>query len=98
MKREAVKKESTSNRAEAETSADEVYNNSIEIKTYVLSGKTAPSTAKAKKTLEEKIRITGHDAKVLFNRGTIGEAILITVFVPPMVWKPKLWKENLGFL
>jgi len=48
----AVKKESTSNSAEAETSADEVYINAMEIETYALSGKTVPSTAKAKKALE----------------------------------------------
>jgi len=80
-KGKAVKKESTSNRAEAETSADEVYINSMEIETYASSGKTAPSTTKAKKALEGTIKINGHDARVLFNTGTIGEDILRAAFV-----------------
>jgi len=80
-KRKPVKKESTSNRAEAETNADEVYINSMEIETYASSGKTAPSTAKAKKALEGTIRINGHDTRVLFDTGTIGEDILSAAFV-----------------
>jgi len=62
-------------------SADWVYINSMEIETYASSGKTAPSTTKAKKTLEGKIRINGHNARVLFDTGTIGEAILSAAFV-----------------
>jgi len=77
----AIKKESTSNRAEAETSADEVYINSIEIETDASSGKTALSTTKAKKALEGTIRINGYDAKVLFDTGTIGEDILNAAFI-----------------
>jgi len=80
-KGKAVKKESTSNRAEAETSADEVYINWMEIETDTSSGKTAPSTAKAKKALEGMIRINGHDARVLFDTGTIGEDIRSVAFV-----------------
>jgi len=75
-KGKAVKKESTSNRAEAETSTDEVYINSMEIETYASLGKAPPSTTKAKKAWEGTIRINGHDARVLFDTGTIGEDIL----------------------
>jgi len=80
-KEKAVNQESTSNRAEAETSADEVYINSMEIETYASSGQTAPSTAKAKKALEGTIRIKGHDVRVLVDTGTIGEDILSAAFV-----------------
>jgi len=80
-KGKAVKKESTSNRAEGETSADEVYINSMEIETYASSGKTALSKAKAKKALEGKIRINGQDARALLDTGTIGEHIISAVFV-----------------
>jgi len=80
-KGKAVKKESTSNRAETETNADEVYINSMEIETYASSGKTALSTAKAKKALEGTIRINGRDARVLLDTGTIGEDILSAAFV-----------------
>jgi len=80
-KGKAVKKESSSNRAEAETSADEVYINLIEIETYTLSGKTVPSTTKTKKALERTIRIKGQDARVLLDTGTIGEDIDSAAFV-----------------
>ena len=53
----------------------------MEIENYALSGKTAPSTAKAKKASEGMIRINGHDARVLFDIGTIGEDILSAAFV-----------------
>jgi len=53
----------------------------VEIETYALSGKTALSTAKAKKALEGTIRMNGRDARVLFNTGTIGGDILSAAFV-----------------
>jgi len=60
----AVKKELISNRGGAETSAEEVYINSMEIKTYASSGKTAHSIAKAKQALGGMIKINGHDTRV----------------------------------
>jgi len=53
----------------------------MEIETYASSGRTALSTAKAKKALEGMIRINGHDARVLFDTGTSGEDILSAAFV-----------------
>jgi len=49
--------------------------------TYALSAKIAPSTAKTKKALEGTIRINSHNARVLFDTGTIGEDILSAAFV-----------------
>jgi len=70
----------------------------MEIETYASSGKTAPSTAKAKKNLEGTIRINGHDARVLFNTGPIGEDILSAAFITPHGVETKVLEGELRIL
>jgi len=78
-----VKKEASSNLLTEPCEHDEVYINTLKLKSYVATKTTRPTTIKAHHALEGTMFINGKEAKVLFDIGTIGASLISTAFVTP---------------
>jgi len=76
-----VKKEASSNLAIELCEYDEVYINTLEFDSYVATKTTRPTTIKTHHALEGTMFINGKEAKVLFDRGTIGANLISAAFV-----------------
>jgi len=76
-----VKKEASSNVATELCKYDEVYINTQELESYVATRTTRPTMIKAHHALEGTMFINGREAKVLFDRGTIGASLISAAFV-----------------
>jgi len=76
-----VKKKASSNLATELCEYDEVYINTLELESYVVTKTTRPTTIKAHHALEGTMFINGKETKVLFDTGTIGASLISAAFV-----------------
>jgi len=100
-KGKAIKKEARSNNVEYEQhSMDEVYIHTTEIESYATAQTTRPANLKPHGSLEGTIHLTGKEAKVLFDTGTIGANIVrphvVTTHGIPCINMAKLTKINMA--